>query len=105
MGHSALWYDITNLFSIPDFKPDLLIIDGPPAWTKDIENARIPAFNILSEKLSHDATVFIDDYMRPGESLLLNLFESDPKWELISRDQAANIAILRRSGASSFNTF
>jgi hypothetical protein len=103
MSGSGSWYDLTCLSSGQNFNPDLLIVDGPPAWKKEIENARVPAFSALSKKLSHDATVFIDDYTRPGESLLLNLFESDPEWELTLKDESANVAILRRTGASSYN--
>ena len=97
------WYDISSLSNVQSFNPDLLIVDGPPAWRKEIENARVPVFNALSKKLSHDATVFIDDYTRPGESLLLDLFESDPEWDLVLKDESANVAILRRTGARSYN--
>ena len=99
------WYDMQNLLAIPSFKPDLLIIDGPPAWRKDIENARVPVFEALSQKLSRDATVFIDDYLRPGESRLVNLFESDSEWDLVVKDEGANVAILRRVGTNSYNPF
>ncbi len=101
-GHE-LWYDISSMSCVQSFSPDLLIVDGPPAWNKEIESSRVPVFNALSSQLSHDATVLIDDYTRPGESLLLNLFESDPQWKLILKDESANVAILRRTGASSFN--
>lgn len=104
-SYSSLWYDIRSILDIPAFKPDLLIIDGPPAWKKEIENARVPAFKALSQRLSDNATVFIDDFTRTGESILLNMFESDSEWDLIAKDEGANVAILRRAGASGYNPF
>lgn len=97
------WYDIASMSDVQSFNPDLLIVDGPPAWKKEIENARVPVFAALSNKLSHDATVFIDDYTRSGESLLLDLFASDPEWQLVLKDESANVAIFRRKGARSYN--
>lgn len=105
MGYSGSWYDIRPVLDIPAFRPDLLIVDGPPAWKKDIENARIPAFKALSQRLSENASVFIDDFTRTGESILLGMFESDPEWDLIVKDEEANVAILRRVGATGYNPF
>lgn len=105
MGGFGAWYDMQSLLTLPSFKPDLLIVDGPPAWRKDIENARVPVYEALSQKLSSNATIFIDDYLRPGESLLLNLFESDPEWDLVVKDEDANVAILRRAGTHGYNPF
>lgn len=104
-GYSAPWYDIRPILSIPGFSPDLLIIDGPPAWKKEIEHARIPAFMALARRLSGNATVFIDDFTRVGEAILLDMFESDPEWVLIAKDEGANVAILRRVGANGYNPF
>lgn len=105
MGYSSPWYDIRKILAIPAFNPDLLIIDGPPAWKKEIENARVPAFMALSERLSDNATVFIDDFTRTGEAILLNMFNSDSEWDLIAKDKRANVAILRRAGANGYNPF
>lgn len=105
MGYTGSWYDIRQILATPAFKPDLLIIDGPPAWKKEIENARVPAFKALSQRLSVNATVFIDDFARAGETILLDMFESDPEWDLIAKDEGANVAILRRAGASGYNPF
>jgi hypothetical protein len=105
MGYCSPWYDIGRIVGFPTFRPDLLIIDGPPAWNKEIENARVPAFKALSQRLSENATVFIDDFMRTGETILLSLFESDLEWNLIMKDERANVAILRRTGANCYNTF
>lgn len=104
-SYSSRWYDTRAILGIPAFKPDLLIIDGPPAWKEEIKNARVPAFKALSQKLSDNATVFIDDFTRAGESMLLDMFESDPEWDLIAKDEEANVAILRRAGASGYNPF
>lgn len=98
------WYDIAEIKKRCDsLKPDLLIIDGPPAWKSDLTNARIPAYEMLSGILADDATVVIDDFRRPGEALLLEKFLSDPSWKPVLADENANVAIVRRSGAVAFN--
>lgn len=98
------YYDLEALSTGKAFKPDLVIIDGPPAWRDDISGARIPAYEILSPLLNGNATVFIDDYQRKGESKLLNLFLSDSGWTLSHKDPEANVAILRNTRAD-YNAF
>lgn len=93
------YYNFEALGRGKAFKPDLVIIDGPPAWREDISDARVPAYEILSPLVNSSATVFIDDYPRKGESKLLNLFLSDPDWTLSHKDSDANVAILRNTRA------
>lgn len=99
------WYETSKIFSVPHFMPDMLVIDGPPAWQKGLENARIPVFHALSSRLSKTATVVIDDFNRSGERTLLNMFTSSSQWNLVLTDELANIAILRRAGTSAYNAF
>jgi hypothetical protein len=99
------YYDLApHADVLSNFKPDLLIVDGPPAWRPEIAEARIPAYRFLSPLLSPNATVIIDDYKRSGESKLLDLFLSTPGWSLAFDDPKANVAILR-SSISTTNVF
>ncbi|MEY3300021.1 MAG: hypothetical protein RLZZ597_3281 [Cyanobacteriota bacterium] len=101
---SSEYYDMDALGVIQDFKPDLVIIDGPPAWREDISEARVPAHDILLPIIHDNTTVFIDDYQRAGESKLLDLFLADPSWTLSLKDPEANVAILR-NGSAHYNIF
>ena len=98
------YYDLEALSIGKAFKPDLVIIDGPPAWREDISDARIPAYETLSPLVNSSTTVFIDDYQRKGESKLLDLFLSNPDWTLSHKDPDANVAILRNAGTE-YNAF
>jgi hypothetical protein len=74
-----------------------VIVDGPPAYKAGFEKARLPAHKILGPFISKDATIFIDDYLRPGEAELVDAFASAPTWRVILKDPAANICILTNS--------
>lgn len=58
------WYDPAALEGLSDI--DLLIIDGPPRKTHT--DARLPAFEILREKLAPGAIVVLDDTARKDEA-------------------------------------
>jgi hypothetical protein len=105
-AHSAIaeYYDPNALEAVHTFKPDLVIIDGPPAWGEEISEARVPAYEILLPIIPDNATVFIDDYQRTGESKLADLFLKDPRWTLSLKDPEANVAILR-NGSAHYNIF
>lgn len=96
------YYDLNALHVGQSFKPDLVIIDGPPAWREDIAEARVPAYEVLLPIIHDDATIFIDDYQRRGESKLLNRFLMNANWTLSLQDPGANVAILR-NGAAHYN--
>jgi hypothetical protein len=89
------YYDINALRVGQNFNPDLVIIDGPPAWREDIAEARVPAYEVLLPIIHDNATIFIDDYQRKGESKLVDRFRSDANWTVSLQDSAANVAILR----------
>lgn len=89
---------------IASFSPDLLVIDGPPAWKPEISDARVPAHQFLAALLSSNSSVFIDDYTRSGESKLVESFLATPGWYITLKDPLANIAILRNN-SSHYNAF
>jgi predicted O-methyltransferase YrrM len=99
------YYDLDSFRDeVSKFSPDLLIIDGPPAWNPDISDARVPAFYFFLPLLSSESTVIIDDYTRSGESKLLELFLTSSTWSVAFQDALANISIIRNSIVN-YNSF
>lgn len=62
------WYD-TSIISetVGESTFDLLLVDGPPAYTADRQYARYPAFPFFRPHLEPNAVVFLDDTERAGE--------------------------------------
>ena len=54
----SFWQDVTI---------DMLVVDGPPAWQKGKELARLPAGAYFNSRLSESFSVFLDDINRKGE--------------------------------------
>jgi len=100
------YYDVSVLkAALKEFGPaDMLIVDGPPAYEAGFEKARLPAHKIFAPFISKDATIFIDDYLRPGETELVDAFSSAPAWRVILKDPAANVCILVNN-QSRYNSF
>lgn len=68
-----LWYDTRRLSDIPAI--DLLIVDGPPKKAQKM--GRYPALPLLFEKLSGNATVFLDDSKRRDETRIIEQWLKD----------------------------
>jgi predicted O-methyltransferase YrrM len=67
-GARSAWYADEKLCGLKrDRKIDLLIVDGPPAYTKDLRYARYPAVPYFKDALAPDYTVVLDDINRRGE--------------------------------------
>jgi predicted O-methyltransferase YrrM len=75
--------------------PDLLIVDGPPAFLRQDALARLPAVPLLLDRLAADATIVLDDVVRPGERAVLERWERETDLRFDRRD-AAGIALARR---------
>ena len=54
---------------------DFLLVDGPPAYTKETEFARYPALHFFREYLANDYTVILDDVSRLGEQWIMDQWE------------------------------
>lgn len=65
-GAGSPWYT-ENEFMKTVTDIELLLIDGPPAYRKEIEMAREPALPYFFNKLSENASVYLDDIDRSGE--------------------------------------
>lgn len=87
------WYDTARMD--PDFKIDLLVIDGPPGQIQDI--SRYPALPLLHEYFSDDITILLDDAGRTDEQSIVSMWIREfPEFvhEYVSAEKGA--AILRR---------
>ena len=85
------WYDREALVRLPRGGVELLLVDGPPAGTPELERSRYPALGELRPRLAPGAVVICDDALRPGEQWALERWRSELgfAYEL---DEAAGIA-------------
>jgi predicted O-methyltransferase YrrM len=67
------WYDRVWLPEVASI--DLLVVDGPPAWTQGTERAREPALDTFGGLLAPGATIVVDDAWRPGERAVIAAWE------------------------------
>lgn len=87
------WYDTARID--PDFKIDLLVIDGPPGKIQDI--SRYPALPLLHEYFSDDITILLDDAGRTDEQTIVSMWVREfPEFahEYLSAEKGA--AVMRR---------
>lgn len=87
----CLWYERGALGCLPAAGVDLLLVDGPPAGTPEIERSRYPALVEIGSRLAPGATVLLDDARRPGERWVLDRWRGDHGLS-IEVDPAAGIA-------------
>jgi predicted O-methyltransferase YrrM len=89
------WYDQDAVSRLPPSGIDLLLVDGPPAGEPGMGRSRYPALPVLSDRLSVDALVALDDVDRPGEAEVLAAWERETDYRF-ERLVAERIAIGRR---------
>ncbi len=66
-GYALPWYSrIPQL--VAEERLDLVIVDGPPAYSTAQGRAREPALPVLRPFLSDNAVIILDDANRPGEA-------------------------------------
>lgn len=95
LGRNELpWYSEPALSALP-LRIDVLLVDGPPAFTPATALSRYPALPALGDRLACDATVLLDDIDRDGELEVLEVWEreGDFRFEVIP---AERIAVGRR---------
>jgi len=74
---------------------DLLLVDGPPAYSAGHALARYPALPVLRGWLAPDATVVLDDAERPGEQEVLRRWERETGFDF---DRRAGVAVAGIAG-------
>jgi predicted O-methyltransferase YrrM len=85
------WYDRDALTRLPAAGVQLLLVDGPPAGTPELERSRYPALAELRPRLAPGAVVICDDALRPGERWVLDRWR-DEEGLSFEIDKAAGIA-------------
>jgi Methyltransferase domain len=66
-GHAIDYYRLDGLLR-DDRRFDCIIVDGPPAYTKDAKYARLGCLAILDRCLAPDFVLILDDTERDGDS-------------------------------------
>ena len=62
------WYDRTVVEAqLVGATVDLILVDGPIAYTQEKRLARYPALPNIADRLSGDCAIFLDDVRRSGE--------------------------------------
>lgn len=83
------WYTTRAIEKVLDEipKPDLILVDGPAGFLKEIAYSRYPAFPFLQDKLANSYCFFLDDVNR------------DAEWEIIQKwSKMAGIKPVKLSG-------
>jgi len=97
LGHNGLqWYAEDAVRLLPE-QIDVLLVDGPPAFTMETALSRYPTLPALRGHLTADATVLLDDIDRHGELEILEAWEREGnfRFEVLP---AERIAIGRSCG-------
>ena len=75
---SNLWYSLDIIKDyLCDVEIDLLIVDGPPAYTKNTMYARYPAVPFLKQYFASDYAVILDDIRRSGEKKIVERWQQE----------------------------
>jgi predicted O-methyltransferase YrrM len=94
------WYDQTALTeglrtALGGDRIDLLLVDGPPAYSSGMGLARYPALPVLLDRLAPGATVVLDDAERAGEQEVLRRWEYETGLVFDRRADEAGVAVAR----------
>jgi len=90
------WYDEGALNSIMgDVQFDLVFIDGPLAYTKELRLSRYPALPFLMNlnKVKENVTIILDDINRSGEQEIIDLWEINFGFKFVKLFDEAGVAI------------
>jgi predicted O-methyltransferase YrrM len=89
------WYDPEALSKqLPqDIKIDLLLVDGPTAYTEETQYSRYPAVPYFLPFFSQNCTIVIDDVNRQGEQEIVKRWEKLLNLDFETKD--GNIAMAR----------
>lgn len=73
-GERLPWYGLgEQLDDLHDI--GLLVVDGPPAGSRELQLSRMPALPRFHERLAPTAAVFVDDGEREGESAIVRQWQ------------------------------
>ena len=89
------WYSSSSLDAAITEPIDVLIVDGPSAYTESTRHARYPALPYFRRLLAPDCAVFLDDVSRRGERDVLARWEQEFDLRFERRYVRGRIAIAR----------
>jgi len=97
LGYDVEWYDVDpHIAEISDV--DVVIVDGPPAYSFEKRISRLPALDKLHKRLSPAAVIVLDDALRSGEGSVVDIWlKSFPEFALHHVGSLTGLAILERS--------
>jgi hypothetical protein len=78
---------------------DMLIVDGPPAYSKELRHARYPAVPFFKDSLSPNYTIVLDDINRLGEQEIVERWERELGVKFQNRFLNGTIALGRQKAA------
>lgn len=95
-GHSLKWYKISK--EITDLGPfDLILVDGPPAYTEHTKFSRHPALPELINQISDDGLLLLDDANRDGERYVQNSWrENFPELKFHHNESGKGVLIVSK---------
>ena len=88
------WYSVENIEeALGGEKIDLLIVDGPPAYQKEMEYSRYPAVPSLKKYLNNDYAIFLDDITRNGEKKIADMWATELGIDFVFYKNDGRVAI------------
>jgi len=91
------WYSTQSIEDgLDDAKIELLIVDGPLAYTRQRRLARYPAVPFFAPRLADDCTIILDDIDRKGEQIIARRWSQLLEVPFVLRKLDGGIAIGRR---------
>jgi predicted O-methyltransferase YrrM len=99
-GQNGLdWYDEAAVCAaLAGLTPDMVLVDGPPAFAPGKALARYPALPMMLPRLARRCAVILDDCDRAGERQVLAAWRALPGFDFEVDLTDAGIAMLRRGG-------
>lgn len=94
-GEDGRWYRAATLDEAITEPIDVLLVDGPSAYTRPLRHARYPALPYFRRLLTSDCSIFLDDVSRRGERDVLARWEREFNLRFERRYVRGRIAIAR----------
>lgn len=93
LTETCKWYDPEVVKShLKNERIDLLFVDAPVAYHKDIAYSRYPALPVVSDYMSERCAVFLDDISRKAEQDILKKWQAESGISFLSYPACGGIA-------------
>ena len=92
--NNNLWYNENTIKThIKGTMFDLVIIDGPMAYTKHEELSRYPALPFIKQYLNKKHAIFLDDTNRKGEQTIIKIWEKELGNKFVKLNTTSHISL------------